>query len=143
MTSVVDFMAAVEALWTGLPPPDRPEVTYHHLDQREVDSWTVLDRGFAFGLPTRAAPAAMTADRRATLIEWVVTAQYHVARRGRGFYAFALAVANETHQLSFAVETATSWPAGISEVFVEPAQPVEEPEGAVITLTCTVLCEDT
>lgn len=141
-TPVVDVVDALVTLWTGLTPPDRTSVTYHHLDHAEVESWEVLDRGFRFALPVRAAPAGQSADATKTLAEWVVVAQYHVARRGRGFLAFAKAVANETSQLAVAVESKASWPAGVGNVFVEPVSPEEETEGAVVTFTFTVLTED-
>lgn len=142
-TPIVDMMDALATLWTGLTPPDRTSVTYHHLDQAEPQTeWVVLDRGFRFDLPQRSVPAAAAADRTKTLVEWVVAVTFHVARRGRGFLAYAKAVANETAQLAFAAESKTSWPTGISEVFIEALETQDEPEGAIATFTFTVLCED-
>ncbi len=142
-TPVTAAMQQIVTLWTALVPPDRPDRPYHHIDKREPGSWTVLDRGSVFKPPARTAPEAQTAARSATLVEWSVDVDYHVTRKGRGIWDFMAAVANETSQLTFAVEAAASWPAGISEVFVEASEPDEAPEGATISLQFTVLCEDT
>lgn len=137
-TPVVDTMEAIAELWAGLTPPDRSDLTYHHLDENEVD----LERGFRFGLPIRSTAASIAADRTKTGVEWVVAAEFHLARTGRGFFDFARAVANETSQLARAVEAVNQWPTGVQEVFVEPTDPDEQPDGAVVTFTFTILCED-
>lgn len=141
---VIDLMTALVTLLEGLSPPDRASVTYHHLDGVEPESWTVRDRGFLFAPPARAGVAAETGDRATALVEWSVELRYFVARRGRGFFALASAVVDETSQLARSIEAVTSWPAGVAEVFVEPVTPDDtDPDGVVATITLTVLTEDT
>ena len=141
-TYVTAAMQQVTADIVALTPPDRPHVPFHHLDRREVESWTTLERGIRWTLPQRSAPAAMTARQSATLVEWVASFQIYVSRKGRGFWDFAAAVANETSLIARAIEARGVWPAGVGEVFVEPTTPDELREGAVINFNLTVLTED-
>lgn len=143
-TPIVNVLTQVATLLAGLTPPDRTKVTYHHLNAAEPESWTVKDRGFMFGPPARLGPVAETGDRAAALVEWAIEVRYFIAHNGRGYFDLASAVANETSQIARAIEGVTSWPSGVSEVFVEAFAPDDtDPDGIAAAFTLTVLTEDT
>ena len=103
----------------------------------------MLDRGFELRDPVRVGVVGETAGRTSALVEWQVTADLYVARRGRGRRAMRTALVGEQHKFARAVEQVTSWPAGVSEVLlVESDLDTDDDEGVVVNFTFTVRTED-
>lgn len=124
--SVVDWMRSVSAGWEALTPPDRPNVTYHLLDNLETDSWIEADRGFMWAYPVRNGPVSEQADGSTLLVVYDVTAHLFVQYAGRGFFDRMEAAVLEASQLMRYVESQTSYPAGICTAITEEATAAEE-----------------
>lgn len=105
MTSTaVEVMNTVSAAWVAATPPTRTTVSYHELDEREIDQVTTADRGFMWRPTNRESPVAIMPDGTASVVEYVLTADLFIMHSGYGRAGYVDALTNEGNLLCRIVE---------------------------------------
>ena len=133
MSVLPSFYNQVVTDWEALTPPTDVTITYHQVADRTSALGESGHRSFRFGLPTRGLNVNMS-DTTET-VQWFCTATLFLSDSGLSIDALADMVANEVQLLLGTVNTRTSWPAGIIEVFVDETDDPDELESGDIEIT--------